>query len=338
MALGLNSANGKISQTADLGGHQSVSVGDDLIGQLLYDTGTVSLSSTFSNPTIPNSIVAYNGKGITHLHGTLTVVDTPGGTTAPSGVTSVQSVIKQLQFTSVNGKVGEPLMNMDGSLNEITNWQRILNPNGNYQTAPTPTITASGAVTTTWDFDIYYDIPTSLFNLKPALSFNTEGSRATTLNGMTSTARLELYADFKSIDVYGNPLYASRLKNIPISDSATGVVQYGTNMDTNVTAYQQAYDFGADSNLSSSNTFNFSLSGQQILNNMPYVVVSSSEANIYPLGSHISGFFPIKPVDSKIRNYNASYNFSANIASAPYVGDGVNQLTNKVMAYVQEAV
>ena len=238
----------------------------------------------------------------------------------------------------MNGAVGEPIFNFDGSLNEITNWQRIVNPNGNYQTSAAPTISTS-PVTTTWNFDIYYSIPKRLLPVRPTLVLNTEGSRASTLNGMSSTANLTITADYTSSDAYGNPLtFGSRLKNIPINISATGVQQFSTSLDTNVSVYQQAYDVGADSNLSSTQTINFSLGGQQILQNTPYQNIIGGEANLYPLGTHISGFFPFRVMDKKTREFNSTLNESFNFANTPTVGTGVNQLSNKMMAYLQEII
>lgn len=339
MGVGINSAGiGKsnMNSSGSDGGAGGIK-GEDVLGVELFDTGTISLGSTTTSPTIPNAIVSYNGLGISALHGVLTVVDTPGGTTAPGTPTTVQSVIKLLSFQSINGGVGAPLIEVDGSLNEISNWQRILNPNGNYQTSAAPTIGTSTAVTTTYNFDFYYDIPATLFNLRPKLTFNTEASRATTLNGMTSTARLVLSADYTNTDVYGKPLYGSRLKNIPLNQSATGVAQIANGLDKSVSVIQQAYDFGIDSNLNASNTFNLSVQAKQIMNNMTYTNISGAEANIYPLGSHISGFFPFRPIDKQTRYFDNSLNLSVNLSSAPYVGGtGVNQVTDTIMAYLQE--
>ena len=333
----LNNPKKNNSTSAVISNTNTMPTGNDVIGQQIISTGTITLGAATSTPTIPNEIPSYNGLGISALHGTLTVVDTPGGT-APTSPTSIQSVIKQFSFQSVNGAVGEPIFNFDGSLNEITNWQRIVNPNGNYQTSAAPTISTS-PVTTTWNFDIYYSIPKRLLPVRPTLVLNTEGSRASTLNGMSSTANLTITADYTSSDAYGNPLtFGSRLKNIPINISATGVQQFSTSLDTNVSVYQQAYDVGADSNLSSTQTINFSLGGQQILQNTPYQNIIGGEANLYPLGTHISGFFPFRVMDKKTREFNSTLNESFNFANTPTVGTGVNQLTNKMMAYLQEII
>lgn len=313
-----------------------VAQGNDVIGVPIFDTGAVSLGATPINPTIPNEIISYNGLGISALHGDLTIVDTPSAT-APVGVSDLESVIKKFSLQSINSQVGAPLVDFDGSISEISNWTRIINPNGNAQISPTPTI-ATSQVTTTWHFDIYYDIPRELLGVRPTLQFNTEGSRATTLNSMTSTAQLVLTADYTSLNVSGQPLKRSRLKNIQIPNSSTGVFQFANSLDKNVSVIQQAYDVGADSNLSLTNTINFALGGQQIINNMKYTNITGAEASLYPLGSHISGFFPYRVIDKNTRYFDSSLNDSLNIASAPTIGKGVNQIANKMNAYLQEVV
>ncbi len=314
----------------------TTTTGNDSLGTQIFDTGVISLGSAPINPTIPNEIVSINGKGISALHGHLQVIDTPTST-APVTPSPLESVIKKFAIQSISGNIGEPIFDFDGSVSEITRWQRIINPNGNYQTSPTPTISTT-AVTSDWYFDIYFDIPASLLGVRPILTFNTEGSRATTLNGMTSTAELTLSADYTELNVYNQPLKRSRLKNIQINQSTTGVSQLGYAVDKDVNVIQQAFDLGSDSNLSASNTFNLSIQGNQIMNNLTYKNIVGAESNLYPLGSHISGFFPFRTIDKNTRYFDSSYNLSMNIASAPFVGTGVNEVSNKMIAYLQEQI
>ena len=328
--------NKNVSNSVNNNVNSNISIGSDSLGTPIFDTGAISLGSAPKTPTIPNEIVSINGKGISALHGHLQVIDTPSGT-APVAPTPIESVIKKFSIQSINGNIGSPIFDLDGSIFNISRWQRIINPNGNFQTSPTPTISTT-AVTSDWYFDLYFDIPANLLGVRPTLQFNTEGSRATTLNGMTSTAELTLSADYTNLNAYNQPLKASRLKNIGINQSTTGVVQLGYAVDKNVNVIQEAYDVGADTNLNTSSTFNLSIQGNQIMNNLTYTNITGGEANLYPLGTHISGFFPFRVVDKNTRYFDSSYNLSMNFASAPYVGSGVNQVSNKMYAYLQEQI
>lgn len=323
---GLNTAGGSV---------------EDVIGVQL-----VSTSSTLgSNLTTASNLAnwdSYNGLPLTALHFQLSVTDTAGGTTAPATLQSLENVIKTFKLQSLNGNYSEPVLNMDGTYFNFSRTQRLKNPYGYYVSAGTGTATTSGTTTNDYNFDLYFTIRPELFPLKPTVTFNTVSSRATTLNGLTSGATLTVTGDYTKSLPNGQPSMSARrtrMKFLAASQSSTGTPALQSNWDKSVTIVQQALDFGADGNLSNSNTFNFSLGGQQIFNNKPYQDIINAENAKFPGTSHISGFFPFGVADLNTNRYiNNTLSFSANISSAPYVNSssGPNSYTDTFGIYLEE--
>ena len=341
----VSTGNSKV--TTQVGGPQQTATtpvsGEDVYGAQIVSTGTQTLGTGLVTPGLSN-IDTYHGLPLTALHFALTVQVTAGGTTIPGGIQVIENALKKFSLKSINGQFGEPIINLDGTYLAFTRIQRLKNPYGFYVTSPLGTMTTSGSTTNTWNFDLYYTIKPELFPLRCEVAFNTLGALATTGNGITGSATLTVSADYTSMNAAGQPAMSdrrTRMKILPFTESSTGTPALASFWDKQVTAVQQAVDFGADSNLTNTNCFNMSLQGQQIFTNKPYQDLINAENAKLPgvANGHISGFFPLRVADLKPSRYiDNSLNFSASISSAPYANSstGPNSYTNTAVLYLEE--
>ncbi|MEM3859086.1 MAG: hypothetical protein QW478_06725 [Candidatus Micrarchaeaceae archaeon] len=314
---------GKTSSVAGLAGSQPV------YGQNIISVGSTSLGATPVTINLPN-IDSYNGNPIVNLNFSISVTDTTGST-APSGVNSIESIIKKFSLQSLNG-FGEPIIDFDGTYGEFTRWQRLINVKGIYVSAPTPADSAASTpYTATWTFGLQFYIPAVLFPLKPTLTLNTLASRTT---GSTTLASSVVNSISVTADYVASAGARTRLKKIPISDATTGTFLISSYLDKNVVFNQFAFDFGADSNLNATNTFNLAYQGQQKITNLPYQNIINAENEFLTSSPHISGFFPFRVIYPNSILSNNTLNISASQAAAPSIG---NFYPNTMVAYLQEA-
>jgi len=295
-------------------------------GVQVINVGSTALSGSTQSPTLP-LIPNYNGLPSAVMHFQLIVTDTTGNTTAPTAA-PIENVLKEFSIRSLNKSI--PLFDIRGDYLEFSRWQHLKNPNGYYVASPTPSDTVTATTyTATWNFDLYFSIPPQLFPLVPSITLNTTASRATTAYGLTSTMNsLTVTMDYIPHQITGN---GTRLVNSTIQDATTGQVQLGPFIDKGVTIVQQAYDFGADTNLNTSNTFNFGIGSNQLLLNAGYQTIINKENTLFPSATHISGFFPLftTPFYS-----DPTVAYSANVLSAPSINGNANQL----VAYWEETI
>ena len=205
--------------------------------QLVASFGTTSLGGN----TLPQNMVeipAYRGLAASSFRLHLSVTDTTGATTAPSGVNSIENVIKNITLQTASGK---NIVNMDGSLLDISNTARYLDPQGLINNSPTPADSAtSTAYTDSWDITVPFAIANKHFPLKLFVTYNTLSSRATTLNSMTSQINaLNVYMSYHPISVLDQAIVN---QTIPVS--STGNINLATQYLLNRLYYMQAYVYG----------------------------------------------------------------------------------------------
>ncbi len=287
-------------------------------GELLYSDSSIALG-TQSVTKSQSGIQAPNGFASHNLTFQLTVTDTTG-TTAPSGVASIESVLEKLVIV---GKSGRIICDISGVNGEFERWQHRLNSSTQYYTvAPTPTDSAvSTAYSATWNFTMRdLVIPNGEYPLTIRPTYNTVSSRATTLNSMTSTVTsFSIWADFVPL-ASGVPV---QLRTIQVN-TQTGIISFGNSIDQ-VMIYDLSLDVGADSNLSTSNTFNLAVNNNSLIGNADYQVIISKENQSYPITTpHISGFFPFNVLVTQTINGTQKVTLSANVSTAPSVGGNAN--------------
>lgn len=316
----INNLFGKGTST----GSSSISGGILKTGQLLYSDSSITLG-TSSTTKITTNIQAPNGYNCHNLAFSLNVTDTTN-TTAPSGVNSIESVIERLTITGASGRV---LASISGKNGEFERWQHRLNSaNQYYVTAPTPAdSSASTDYAVSYRFNLKdWIIPNSEFPITISPTYNTLSSRASTLNSMTSkVTSFSIYGDFVPLSS-GSP---SILRTKLIS-TATGIIDYGNNIDRAL-IYDISLDVAADSNLSTSNTFNLAVNNNSLLNNTDYNTLITREDTIYPITTpHIDGFFPFNALVPTTINGNDKVTLSANVSTAPTIG-GNSSVVNLYM-------
>jgi hypothetical protein len=310
---------------------------DDVLGVNLINIGATAVSGSVQTPTTTN-IDSYHGLPLTVLHCQLALTNTAGNTTAPATPQAVENMLKLFRFQSINGQYAEPLFNMDGTYLNISRWQRMKNPYGYYVTGPLNTdSTTATAVTTTWNFDLYYTVTPELFPVRPTVSINTLTAMYGTVNLASGSVTFTVTGDYTRSGIGAR---RTRLKNLAFGQASTGsAVTLQQYEDKGVTVVQQAHDVGIDTNLSTSNTWNLSIQGQQVFNNKPYQDIVNSENVKFPGTSHISGFFPFSVADSRIRYFDNTLSLTGNFSSAPYINasSGPNSYTSTMASYLEEA-
>lgn len=292
--------------------NQPVGATENAAGQLGFATNTISLSTT---PQVFNArIDSLNSYDMSNFNFLLTVVDTTGGTSAPSGVTIIENALQDLTFRT---KSGRTLFSLNGNLLDFYKMQHRLNNNGYYiaSTAPADSSTST-EYTATYNFTFNnLCVPNKELPIYVTGHFNTLSSRATTLNSMTSTAQLSCYIDQVPV---AKP-YA-QIVATSVTQSATGSsIAITPNIDSaNILDF--SLDVGADSNLGASNSFNVSQNNQQLIPNATYTSVTAKENSTYPSSTHISGFFPLSlMVQKPLNNVTAKVAAQMNLTSTPTV-------------------
>jgi hypothetical protein len=267
------------SGSGSSGNGMSVPVVND---QLIASYGSVALNNNLQSQNViqvPN----YKNLDISSLTLQLSVSSTTTAT-APSGVVPIESVIKGLEIQSMSGKdIWRPL---DGSLFDISNYARYLNPSGVVNNSPFFPTAVSTTATTTWNINIPFGINNKHFPLKLFVTFNTLGSTASTLNGMTVTVNsfsiLASYHKINPADIMLKPL------SVPIT--AAGNISLQQYYDIGHTYYSQILNYGnvqestaSDSPIGSTGTgIVFTPDGSLYMSNVPLQAFIQKENNTFP--------------------------------------------------------
>lgn len=322
----LNSFVSSITQTG--GSTSQVNAGaNNGVAQTGYQFTTFSSIALGSNPVpISNSNLKFpNNYPLSNLQLTIVVTDTTGGSSAPSGVNSIESAISQLQII---GSSGKPIFIANGSFGELTRWQQILNDNQAYTAAPTPADTStSTAYPVTWLLSLkHLVIDPSEAPLTVQVLPNTLASRATTLNAMTSSiTSITVAANFVPTTGYVKTLYRTK----QLADASTGYFDVGNYLD-NAMLSAVGLDFGTDAKLSSNNTFYLSDNNNTLIPYTSYnsivLIQNALPANSGGAANHISGFFPMMTLYNAAINGNDNIHLTCNVASAPSGGGQANTI------------
>jgi hypothetical protein len=283
---------------------------------LLFQTSTVTLGSSTQTVTV-NNIRNPNGLPMSNLYLDFSITDETG-TTAPSGVSAVDSAFTNL---TIYGASGKQLLNVQpNSGSPLTKLQHRLNFNGYYNTAPTPTDT-SASTSYTADFNVLLSnwiIYPEEFPLTASITINTLSSRASTLNGMTSTAQVSAYGAFTAQSV-GMPRTQIRVK--PVTGITATNYYFDQFLDT-TNIYDIAIDAGTDTNIvSGAGGINVLVNNNSIIPNTSKQSVINAEDVTYSNIStpHIAGFFPLNVLRG-MRTLNPSIekdSVQVNFADAP---------------------
>lgn len=292
-----------------------------------YQITSFSNIALGSDPvSISNSNLKFpNGNPASNFQINIAVTDTTGATTAPSGVASIESAFQQIAIIGSSGRV---LWSGNGVFGEIERWQQILNDNQAYVTAPTP---ADSSTSTAYPVNWYLNLKHLVIDpsespLEVVILPNTLSSRASTLNGLTSTiTSVQVIADFVPVSNYVKTQYRTK----PLSVSSTGYYDVGTSLDNRL-LYAVALDVGTDAKLNSSNTFLLSQNGTTLIPYTPYTSITNVQNSLPAMSSgasnHISGFFPIQTLYKAAIDGSQDISLDVNLASAPTGGGQANTL------------
>ena len=251
--------------------------------QLVASYGSIALGS---GPAPQNMVLIqnYNGLPMSSMKLHLSVTDTTGGTTAPSGVFSIENTMQELKLQTNSGI---NLFDFNGTLLDISTTSRYLNPVGLVNNAPTPADSAvSTAYKADWDIVLPFAVAAKYFPLKLFFTASPLASRATTLNAMTSTINtLSVYASYHPISVFDQTIVN---QTIPVS--GTGQINLAPQLLQDRTYYMQAYQYGdvenssaSDSSIGSTgNGITFTPNGQLYLQNAPLQSFITTENTKYP--------------------------------------------------------
>jgi hypothetical protein len=311
------------------GGNSGSNVGRNVYNQFIFSTGTVSLGSNLLPQTtqlIPN----YNNTAMSSFKIALTVTDTTGGSTAPSGVQPIESVIQQIR---VQTNDGIDLINASGAYLDLSATARYLTPGGLYYPSPTPADTSTSTpYAVTWNLVFPFSVDASKFPLKCFVTYNTLGSRATTLNSMTSTVNLSFYANYTP-----HTFTAAKIKNISIPVAATGTIPLSTYYDIGSKYLLQAYQYGTLSTSSSSSDnaigttgsgITFTPDGSLSTSSAPLQTFVDKENIAYPnsISTGIGHIYGMINLFSDPFVATAASTHPINFASAPSVYGASNQV------------
>lgn len=283
----------------------------------LFQTSTTSLSSAtqtlnINNIKAPNNYIAHN------IYLDFNVTDTTG-TTVPSGVNSAETAFTLLSITGASGK---QLINVQpNSGDPLRRLQHRFNPTGYYNTPPTPADSSASTA-----YSVNYTVLLQNWTIYPEefagqglscqIGLNTLSSRATTLNSMTSTVQVTAYADFVPLV---NPLPRTVVRVKPVTGIAAANFDFGTYLDT-APILDISVDAGADSNISSTNSFNVLQNNVPFVSNATYQNVINQEDLLYNITTpHIAGFFPLNVLKG-MKVLNAASNkesVQVNFSTAP---------------------
>ncbi len=320
----------KGKSAAGSSGNISNGGGQPQTGYKLVSFTNMALGNT-PLPFSQTNIKPPNGYALSNLQIKLVVEDTTGST-APSGVNSIESVLQQLQIV---GSSGRPIIVFKPYTGDTTRWQNVLNSGYIYNVAPTPADSAaSTAYTATWTPVYKHFVVDNASELRDGFEIsgttNTLASRAATLNGMSSTiVELSIYADFVPVSGYVRTQY--RTKNFS-TNTTNSYINIGNQLDSAVNTILAA-DFG--SVLNPSQTFYLAQNGNTLIpytsNTTITAILSSMATNGNP--AHINGFYPMQVLYNAAIDSNQSITWDANIASSAPNGGG---LSNNVVIYQAE--
>lgn len=289
----------------------------------LFQSSTTSLTAATQTITV-NNIKNPNGYAAHNIIFDLNITDTTS-TTVPSGVNAVNSAYTSFQ---VIGASGRQLLNIQpNSGDPFERLQHRLNlANGMYNTSPTP---ADSATSTTYSSDyipIFHDwvIYPEEFPLEVKFTLNTLSSRATTLNSMTSTAQVTMYADFVPL---ARALPRTILRVKPVTGIAAANFDFGTYLDA-APLIDVSVDAGADTNISASNSINVAVNNNALISNTAYQSVINREDYLYSgiSSPHIGGFFPLNVLNGmpvlnpRAEKDTVEFNFSSQPSASGTTG------------------
>ena len=313
------------SSNMDSSGNGSSSEGNNLRNKLLVNTGTLALATYSGNPQTYTQIPNYMGLPLKSMDFLCTIIDTPGGTTAPVTPTSVETAIYELKITGQKTQI----MDLRGTYFDFQNCQKMLNDNGIYVTATVPTIGSSSAVTTSFNFHLEKSIVQDEFPLIAELTPNTNASRAATLNGMTSSLQMIIQGNYER----AQPV-RSKIQTTNITVAASG--QFNMTPSLPVGFYKKfLLNVGTDATLDSTNTFNVFVGTNHVLNNANYAGLNNTESVVIPNSAHIGGVFPLAGryglngqgaslIGWQPYKQAGDVDMEVNFASAPTVGPSSN--------------
>lgn len=313
-------------------GSQGAAVGVD--NQLLFSIGSTALTANV-NPQTVQVVPNYYGLPMTSFKITLTVADTVGSSSAPTGVNAVETALKNFQVQTNDGR---NITLFDGSFLDISATSRYITQGGLYNASPTPAdTTTSTTYTSTWNIIVPIHINASFFPLKVYTSFNTIGSRATTLNSMTSTVSLSMYGNYHNVpSPIGNGAQI-KIVNRTIPVTGTGTPPLQQYYDQGSVVYLQAYQYGKlsttdstqDNAIGSSGTgITFTSDGSLQTSNAPLQSFIDKEniayANTISAGNgHVYGLINLFTSPFVV---TAATNLSINFTSTPSVTGGTDQI------------
>ena len=297
-----------LASNTKLEGYQIISVPSTALG---------SAPNQVILPQIPNQ----KGLPIDNL---LFEVNANYGNTGSSAITTpaLENAIYEFQLKS---RTGEILVDLKGTQLDFTNWQHLKNNNGVYVASPTTSVGASGNASASWTFNIAYGIQPSDFPLTPIITLNSLSGGAG--SSTSASVSINVFADFKPV-VFAR----SKLLSKAIPTTTTGVYDYSAYLPKGIAVKQIAFNFGADSNLNPTSTFNFALGTDYLLQNTSYTKIINKEQNAFPIPTpHISGLFPLF-VPKYIED--DSTKFTANLLAVP----SINGISNTTVAYIEQYI
>lgn len=313
---------GKISAAGSGNGAASSAASDAFNGVLVINTGTVTMSSSTQQIAL-QPIANYYGLPASRMNVSITVADLNGNTTTAS-VNGVSTAIYEFQLY---GKSGNLLYDGKGQDNDFINDAHMLNPYGYYAGEVSPVLTTTATTyTNVFSTVLGLSIDPSEFPLTPIVTVNTIGSRATTLNGLTSTAQLQVWMDFER-----HSFVRAKLRSYIISGVTTGIFPIQAQLDKNVNVLSHAYYFASDSNMSGTQSINFANNGVQLINQTTQASFIQRENSLYPSNKHITGFFPLNVAYARPWNSNYSTVLQFNVATAPTIGGVASVIKAKLL-------
>ena len=299
-------------------------------GATIVSTATTSLSNSTQQIAL-TQIPNFYGLPMTRFNIQINVTDTTGATLpVTNGVSGeVFGASTSLYELIFYGQSGQPIIDLKGGDNDFINVAKLLNTYGSYQNEVSGIYSTLSTTQATLAFEqlISKEIPAAEFPLNPVLTLNTINSRATTLNGLTSTVQVLIQADYENVAVVRSKLRAYYLTGI-----TTGTIPIQAQLDKSVNVLAQGYYFGVDTNLSPTNTFNFSNNGYPLINQYGRSQFISKENVLNPSNPHINGYFPLSLVYSKVWNSNPTTTLQFNIATVPTI----DNVTGVVKAHILE--
>ena len=299
-------------------------------GATIVSTATTSLSSVTQQIAL-NQIPNFYGLPMTRFNVQINVTDTTGSTLPVTNSTSglVNGASTSVYELIFYGQSGQPIIDMKGGDNDFINVAKLLNAYGSSQNDVSATYTTTSTQQSTLTFEqlISKEIPASEFPLNPVLILNTVQSRATTLNGLTSQVSVVIQADYEQASVV-----RTKLRSYYLTGITTGTLPVQAQLDKSVSVLAQGYYFASDSNLNTTNTFNFSNNGYPLINQYGRSQFISKENVLNPSNPHINGYYPLSLIYNKAWLSNPSTTLQFNVANIPVI----NGVSGVIKAHILE--